>query len=152
MITTRHDPASRADHLELSGDSVLRPAGGVLAHWLADELIVLSADGRLLRGLNAAAGQLYLRVDGRSSLFQLADAIAAAAGAEKELVRADVVRVATALRTHGLLTAVEGMPPTPARPPPLTAWTEPAIVWEQRFVGLQTLSDCRPPTQNGNCP
>jgi pyrroloquinoline quinone biosynthesis protein D len=84
--------------------TVPQPAAGVEASRVGGELVVLDAEGRTLRGLNATAARAWELVDGRRSAGEIAAAVATEfrAGAV-EPVLTDLLGFFGAMASRGLL-------------------------------------------------
>lgn len=112
-------------------------ANGVGCSRLGNEVVLLDQTGQMLRGVNAEGGRVLSLLNGRRSVEEICTA--SSAGAETHAFIAE-------LHARGLLMeALDAV--APALPEvPLAQAGAPALLWEQRFVGLQALSD--PCSQN----
>lgn len=125
----------------LNATLILAP--GVGCSRLGDELVLLDQTGQMLRGVNAQGAYVLALLDGARTVAQVAGLV----GDE-----AQVASFLQGLLSRGLVTQAFGEVKPAAPVVPAALLTAPAIVWEQRFVGLQALSDpCRQMPPPGYC-
>ena len=75
----------------LTLDTVLRRQPGADANALGGEMVVLDADGKMVRALNGTAARVWDLLDGGRSIGQICAAIAEEFDASLEAVQADVL-------------------------------------------------------------
>ena len=86
-------------------------ANGVEASRFGADFVVLDADGRMLRGLNATGTRVFELIDGKRTLSQIAAAIAQEFAVSQEQALNDVSAFVDTLRNKKLIDFVER--PTP---------------------------------------
>ncbi len=75
----------------LSLDSILRRQPGAEASTLAGEVLVLDADGKMVRAFNGTAARVWELLDGDRTIRDICHAVAAEFEASAEAVEADVI-------------------------------------------------------------
>jgi hypothetical protein len=128
----------------MNAECVFALAPGVGCSRLGAELVLLDPTGQTLRGINAEGARVLSLLDGRRTLAE----VSALCGGARE-----VSEFLQTLLDRGLVsTAASAV--TPAAPAIAGVLPAPAaIVWEQRFVGLQATSDqCMKDPPPGFCP
>lgn len=89
--------------MSVSAFDVPRRVPGTEATRLGDELVVLDADGRMLRGLNGTGARVWELCDGSCAVREIAFALVAELGAPAEAALADVQRFLSELQLRGLV-------------------------------------------------
>lgn len=114
----------------MTAADVLVLAEGVGCCKLGPEYVLLDASGELLRGINADGGRVLALLDGKLSVGEISSALGADVSAFiAQLCERGLVVRATASVTPAVAAAA------------MSAVVAPELLWEQRFVGLQALSD-----------
>lgn len=72
-------------------DSVLRRQPGADEQTLDGEVVVLDADGKMVRALNGTGARVWQLLDGRRTVKDICAAIAEEFDARPEVIRADVI-------------------------------------------------------------
>lgn len=127
-------------------DSSLILAHGVGFSLLGSEGVLLDQTGQLLRGVNVQGAYVLSQLNGRCTVA----AIGAATGDAQAVsdfiagLYACGLLIESKLEVSPTAVCVPDLPCPPAAP---------AVVWEQRFVGLQLISDpCLKDPPPGLCP
>jgi hypothetical protein len=146
--------AARAAAPAAAPRAVLRVAGRCAWQVVAGEAVLLDLLGRRIMGLNPAGSLVLARLDGVSSLVDLADALAARCGVTAERALEDVGRFLGDLAARALVEEGAAAPAAPrgdgaagrdaGRVPAAAAYEPPAIAWEEDFEPLQAGSATAP--------
>ena len=95
---------------DISGATVLVRSERAAWQDVAGEFVILDVEGRMLRGLNASAGRVWMLLDGTRSLAQVAHELAVHYRIAEARALEDVLSLARQLCDRGLLEAAP--PPT----------------------------------------
>ncbi|MBI5481415.1 MAG: PqqD family protein [Deltaproteobacteria bacterium] len=95
--------------------AVPRPREALAWQEVAGEVVILDLDGMVLRGLNRSGGRAFQLMDGRRTLADIAEALAARYSIDVERALGDVLEFAAELVRRGLLEEVGGAGTPPAR-------------------------------------
>jgi hypothetical protein len=90
-----------SEPVTLSASSVLRRSDRTAWQSFDEEMVVLDVPTRTLLGFNKLAGWVWDRLDGATSLEQIAEAVAESYGHPIAVVRQDVLHFAQALLERG---------------------------------------------------
>ena len=93
------------NRLRLSERARLRPARGVHAYPLGDELLLYAPERRSAHTLNPSARAIWERCDGGHTVAEISCALATALGLCHDALRSDVTRAVDELTELGLLEA-----------------------------------------------
>jgi pyrroloquinoline quinone biosynthesis protein D len=77
--------------VSLSLESILRRQPGADASSLNGEVVVLDAEGRMVRALNGTAARVWQLLDGQRTVRQICETIASEFDAGAEAIEADVL-------------------------------------------------------------
>jgi len=88
---------------EMRGTAVPRPARGYVLEELDDELVLFEPDSGRVVQANVTAALVWGLCDGRRSVAEIADLLAAAYPGQEAGVRADVPRIVAELAVLGAL-------------------------------------------------
>lgn len=95
------DPGLQAPPLPLG--AAPRPADRCAWQVVEGEAVLLDLEGQTILGLNAVGSFLWPLLDGRRTVAELGDLVAARFAVEPDRARADVARFLTELQGRGLL-------------------------------------------------
>ena len=77
--------------MTLTAQSILRRETGVDSSCLAGEVVVLDAEGRMVRAFNGTAARVWELLDGSASVRQISQTLADEFEAASEAIESDVI-------------------------------------------------------------
>jgi hypothetical protein len=103
LVTDLHELRAR-------GAAVVRPRGDLLVRDMGDEVVVLDRRQGRVHHLNATAGFVWQRLDGRTPAHRIATAVANQFEVDLEAAVGDVMTLVRQLDELGLVVAVDPRP------------------------------------------